>query len=240
MWRKEGRNAVIDAQVPDGYYYSLQACHQPPTGLFLTVFRIRIPWFSIRYFRLNTNQSPDPGVWWPKIGKIYCWKKMLHFFKNFNLLILRPPKRTSELQERLLALKREHLALKTMKCLHFFIFLWVIYALGSDPNPDPLTWIRIQPGFGYETLVSKLFLTHTNTKDSTFDWEKASIVLPGAHEQLKNKGWDWARWHNLLKIKHTGGATVPLKVRPTKHRRSNCPFKDASYHTTRQRVWPTC
>jgi hypothetical protein len=35
MWWKEGRNAVIDAQVPNGYYYSLQACHQP-TAWFLT------------------------------------------------------------------------------------------------------------------------------------------------------------------------------------------------------------
>jgi hypothetical protein len=36
MWWMEGRNAVIDAQVPNGYYYSLQTCHQPPTACFLT------------------------------------------------------------------------------------------------------------------------------------------------------------------------------------------------------------
>jgi hypothetical protein len=63
MWWKEGRNAVIDAQVSNGYYYSLQACHQPPTGWFLTVFRIRIHlfWIRIRHVRLDTIPGLDPG-----------------------------------------------------------------------------------------------------------------------------------------------------------------------------------
>jgi hypothetical protein len=43
--------------------------------------------------------------------------------------------RTSKLQEKPSALKREHPALQNMKFLDFFLFLWVIFAL-LDPDPD--------------------------------------------------------------------------------------------------------
>ncbi len=41
-----------------------------------------------------------------------------------------------KLQEKPLALKREHPALQKMKFIHFFLFLWVIFVL-LDPDPDP-------------------------------------------------------------------------------------------------------
>jgi hypothetical protein len=55
----------------------------------------------------------------------------------------RPPKRTAKLQEKPSALLREHPALRNMKFLSFFLFLWVSFALlDRDPltglNPDRL------------------------------------------------------------------------------------------------------
>jgi hypothetical protein len=40
------------------------------------------------------------------------------------------------LQEKPSALKRKHPALQNKKFLHFFLFLWVVFAL-LDPDPDP-------------------------------------------------------------------------------------------------------
>jgi hypothetical protein len=40
----------------------------------------------------------------------------------------------SKLQEKPLALRREHSALPKMKFMNFFVFLWVIFAL-LDPGP---------------------------------------------------------------------------------------------------------
>jgi hypothetical protein len=60
----------------------------------------------------------------------------------------RPPYRTSKLQEKPSALKREHPALQKMKFINCFILFWAIYALldpypecesGSPLNPDPDT-----------------------------------------------------------------------------------------------------
>jgi hypothetical protein len=55
--------------------------------------------------------------------------------KNFNLPIPRPPQRTSKLQKKPSALKREHPALQNMKFLNFLLLLWVIFAL-LDPDPN--------------------------------------------------------------------------------------------------------
>ncbi len=69
--------------------------------------------------------------------KICSWIKKLIFFyiKNCNLPIPRSPYRTSKLQKKPWALKREHPALQNMKLLNFFFFLWVIFVL-LDPDPD--------------------------------------------------------------------------------------------------------
>ncbi len=77
------------------------------------------------------------------------------------LLITRPPKRTSKLQEKPSALKREHPALQKIKCVtNCFIFLWVIYApIESGSNPNPQQWLA------YITYVYYLPLpVHFNKK----------------------------------------------------------------------------
>jgi hypothetical protein len=43
---------------------------------------------------------------------------------------------TPKLQEKPSVHRSEHPALKNMKILDFFLFLWVIFAL-LDPDPDP-------------------------------------------------------------------------------------------------------
>jgi hypothetical protein len=66
--------------------------------------------------------------------------------KKCNLLIPRPPLRTSKLQEKPSALKKEHPSLQKMIFNDFLLLLWVILALletdpdfesGNGSNPDP-------------------------------------------------------------------------------------------------------
>ncbi len=71
--------------------------------------------------------------------------------KNQNLLISRPPDRTSKLQKKPSALKREHAALQNMKFLNFFYFYgsfsscWITDLIESGSNPDQKHWLL---GFG--------------------------------------------------------------------------------------------
>jgi hypothetical protein len=70
----------------------------------------------------------------------------------------------SKLQEKTLALKREHPAPQKMKFINFFLCLWVIFALldgDTEPetplNPNPF-WIRIHSTvflYRYVILVAK-------------------------------------------------------------------------------------
>jgi hypothetical protein len=53
--------------------------------------------------------------------------KKIQFF--LDQLIPRFPERTSKLQKKPSALKREYSALQNMKFLNFFLLLWVIFAL---------------------------------------------------------------------------------------------------------------
>jgi hypothetical protein len=92
----------------------------------------------------DTGTDPDPGFWWPKIKKIFS-KKNLNFFwiKNYTLSIPRPLERTSKLQNKPSAFKREHPALKNMKFLNFFY--WISWIQIRIPNRNPLTWLNPDP-----------------------------------------------------------------------------------------------
>jgi hypothetical protein len=122
------------------------------------------------FFRVSDPYSfdtdPDPGSE-SKVLMTENWKKFTavkknnFLIKNYHLPIPRPPKRTSKLQKKPSALKREHPALQKMKFLNFFLLLWVIFIL-LDPDPGPDSeygsgstepdWIQIQYGSGSETL----------------------------------------------------------------------------------------
>jgi hypothetical protein len=67
--------------------------------------------------------------------KIPAGKSFFYFIKKMQLFIPRPPYRTSKLQEKLSALKRENPALQTRNYLAFF------YICGLFVH----SWIRIQP-----------------------------------------------------------------------------------------------
>jgi hypothetical protein len=76
--------------------------------------------------------------------------------KNYNLPSPRPPKRTSKLQKKPSALKKEHIGLQNMKFLIFFYFCgsslpsWIRFRIRIRIHwPD---WIRIQFGSGSGTL----------------------------------------------------------------------------------------
>ncbi len=97
------------------------------------VFRIRLPLMRIQIwiqrFRLKTD--PDPGFWWPKIER----NRQL----NYNLPIPWHPERTSKLQKKPSAFKRDHPAIQNIKFLTFLSLFLVILAL-LDPDPDPKHW----------------------------------------------------------------------------------------------------
>ncbi len=77
--------------------------------------------------------------------KSYRWKNVFFWSKKCNSLILRPPLRTSKLQEKPSALKREHPVLQYMKFPNYFSFV-CLPGSGSGFRiwinwPD---WIRIR------------------------------------------------------------------------------------------------
>ncbi len=84
------------------------------------VFRIRIHLILIRiqHFRLNTD--PDPGLWWPKLEKIYCWKKNKIVFGSKTARLHKgfPSYRRSFQPSK----EHEHPALQNMQFLNFFYF----------------------------------------------------------------------------------------------------------------------
>jgi hypothetical protein len=71
--------------------------------------RIRIQRFWSIRIRIQIQGFDDQ-----KLEKIYDWKKNI-----LNLLIPRPPERTSKLQQKSSLLKREHLAFQNLNFLHF-------------------------------------------------------------------------------------------------------------------------
>jgi hypothetical protein len=68
------------------------------------------------------------------------------------------------------ALKREHPAFQNMKCINFFLFLWVIFAL-LDPDPDPDS----EFGYGSADLVPKHWSTMI----------KITLYIPAAVQQRR-------------------------------------------------------
>ncbi len=132
-----------------------QCCHCCGFGF---IDRIRILQFKLLRVRI---QGFDVQKWRSK--KTAEISFFLFLNQNCNLLILRPPKRTSKLQEKPSALKREHPALQKMKFINCFIFFWVFFSL-LDQGPH---LIRIRPGCGIRsrTLVSvmlEIFLFKKN------------------------------------------------------------------------------
>ncbi len=69
--------------------------------------------------------------------------KIIIFDKKLQFVYPGPSWRTSQLQEKPPALKREYPALQNMKLKNFFLFLWVIFAL---LGPDPVDRCQCESG----------------------------------------------------------------------------------------------
>ncbi len=83
---------------------------------------------------VEPDPDPESGFWWQKNWKKIQLKNSIFFlYQKCNLLTLRSPYRTSKLQEKLSALKREHPALQKMKFFNCFLFFWGIFDL-LDPD----------------------------------------------------------------------------------------------------------
>ncbi len=114
-------------------------------------------------FQGNLDPVQDPGFWWQKTEKNTAeTKKFLFLIKNCNYLIPRPPLRTSKLQEKPSAPKREHSALPKKCNLFSSLFVGHFCLPGSRSGPGLRIWIRfrgprwilvVQSGFGSTTLV---------------------------------------------------------------------------------------
>ncbi len=94
----------------------------------------------------------------------YRWKKLYFFIKICNLLVSRPPWRTSKLQEKTAALKKA--TLKKMKFIN-----WVIFAL-LDPYPIRI-WIH---NTGYNTQLENTRALALFVSDLKFDEEALWVI----------------------------------------------------------------
>jgi hypothetical protein len=96
------------------------------------------------------------------------WKKFtteikfyIFLIKNCNLLIPRPPKRTSKLLEKSSSLKREHLAaLQNLNIPHFCGSFWPSWIRIRSPNadPDPADQMNADPdrNIGFSVIVQRV------------------------------------------------------------------------------------
>jgi len=115
LQHKEKSNYILFSRVADPYSFDTD-----PDPAFKAEYR---------------SGSGSRGFDEQKTKKNYSWKKILIFFINYNLPIPRPPYRTSKLQKKPSALKREHPALINMKFFNFFFILVVIFAF-LDPDSE--------------------------------------------------------------------------------------------------------
>jgi hypothetical protein len=152
--RKENKK-FLNKKICQGWVAELIACP-------LTTVSLRVPiqtslqnhirsghqCFRSVFILYGSGSNPHPGFW---------HQKTFLGIKNYNLPIPRPQERTSKLQKKPSALKREHPALQNMKFLNFFLLLSVIFDLldpdseygsgsadlsesGPNTDPDPKHW----------------------------------------------------------------------------------------------------
>ncbi len=92
----------------------------------------------------GSGSNPDTGFWWPKTKEKKTAEKFSHLFFDQKLQFTYPKAsiKTSKLQEKPSAIKREHPTLQKMKLINFFYFSgsfspsWIRIRIA---NPDPGT-----------------------------------------------------------------------------------------------------
>ncbi len=118
-----------------------------------------------------------------------------------------PPQKTSLLQEKTSALKREHPAFQNMIFLNFFLFLWVTFTL-LDPDPDPQTWLNPDP--------IRIWIRYTASND----WKPATLCIRNSRNSYVTyvflcAGWKHGQGGELYRLP-VGGRLQPIC--PPRHR----------------------
>jgi hypothetical protein len=102
------------------------------------------------------------------VKKIYSGKNFLFQIKNCNLLIPRPPQRTSKLQEKPSPSKKIIEHFKTWNFLTFLLLLWIIFAL---VDPDPVS----ESGSGSTDLIESV----SDSYPDPTHWWQVVITMDG-------------------------------------------------------------
>jgi hypothetical protein len=133
-----------------------------------------------------------------KNWKKFTAEKKIQFFKikNYNLPNARPPLRTSKLQKKPSALKREHPILQNMKFQNFFYFcgsflpsLIPIRIPNTDPKRDSEygsgSTDLIASGSNRDLVAYLLFLSRLDSSPQCSRSDRARYQLSHSHPSLK-------------------------------------------------------
>ncbi len=102
---------------------------------FFVIFPFNLPAGTLS----SVFNLPNPGFWWPKNkNKNYSWK--FFFFCNLTYPYPSIKYRYVQVQKSLQPSKENIQHFKTWNFLIFFLFLWVIFALGS--GSETLRWFN--------------------------------------------------------------------------------------------------
>ncbi len=146
-----------------------------PVSDALQVFSRQVLWIRIQHFKWIRIQSGSRASMTKNKIKTAENFFLSFFDQDWNLLILRTPKRTSKQQEKPSALKREHPALQTKKFFNLFLFCGSFFPPGSGSGlririrgPH---WIRIRSGYGLRIYnAGHAKVSNTNPGFSVFCW----------------------------------------------------------------------
>ncbi len=165
----------------------------------LPVFLIRIHRVRVRIRIQNLGWIPIQGFDDQKLQIIYSWNNFdIFLIKNCNLLISRPPYRTSKQKEKPSALKREHPALQNMNFLNFFYFVGHFCSPGSgSKSADLIECWNSSNRYPKTERILSLFISLWKMQNSSilqkFTWGR------GAGEKGAT-GADWILFHCRSKV----------------------------------------
>jgi len=112
----------------------------PSAGFRIRIHMIRI-WISIQDFRLNSDPDPNPGFWWPKIEKIYSWKKREKFGSKTTIYLSLGLHKGRPSYRRSLQLSNETSSASNM---NFFLFFSTLLGNFCPPGSEFRSGFQIQ------------------------------------------------------------------------------------------------
>ncbi len=70
-------------KTPVSKYFWMRSSRKAFTGISVSDPDLLIP-LRIQHFKLNSDPNQDSRFWWPKIEKIYSWKKLILFWSKLQ------------------------------------------------------------------------------------------------------------------------------------------------------------